>query len=287
MKRPVTRFFSLIELLIVIAIIAILAGILFPAMRSSREAARKAQCLTNQKNICVYVHNYAQNNNRSVSVLSNWQTWYRDLIYENGGFNGDSKPSNGYLTPDKNGEYKYLNSVGLAMAKVFRCPSDVSIREGALASYGRNDPQTGGTLKYKEGTNGRSTGDALRDPRLVNCRMSDINRPSDLILAADHWGKTHRPGEGENSEEYESNNVYHLRLREGDTSIGDLGGKRDDVSRHRGAPPIVFIDGHVTAVDYKKTIPPRFFDDLKDYNKGLGWQGRAVGSWSDSEIVKK
>ena len=142
-------------------------------------------------------------------------------------------------------------------------------------------------MKYKAGSNGKNVSDAIRDPRLVDSRLNDINNPSDLILAADHWGKTHRPGETDNSEEYESNNVYHLRLREGDTSIGDLGGKRDDVSRHRGSPPIVFIDGHVASRDWKTTIPERFYDDTKKYESGLGWQGRAVGSWSDSRIVKK
>ena len=295
MKRHKSHFFSLIELLVVIAVIMILAGILFPAFRSSREAARKAQCLSNQKNIHLYVQQFANNNNMSLKgVLSNWKYWYRNMIEANDGFASGDVPSSGYLRPDN----KYLNPTGWAMAKVFQCPSDASLHfdaqgkpvsfgSGALASYGRNDPSTGGTMKYKEGSNGRSTGDALRDPRLVDSRISDITRPSDLILATDHWGPSHRPGESENSEEYESNNVYHLRPREGDTSIGELGTKRDNVSRHRGAPPIVFMDGHVTATDWKQTIPKRFYDDTKEYSMGLGWQGRAVGSWSDSEIVKK
>ena len=75
MKRPQTRYFSLIELLVVIAVIMILAGLLFPALRSSRESAKKAQCLANQKNIGVYVYQYAYNNNQSLKVLSNWKTW--------------------------------------------------------------------------------------------------------------------------------------------------------------------------------------------------------------------
>ena len=297
MKRHKSHFFSLIELLVVIAVIMILAGILFPAFRSSREAARKAQCLSNQKNIHLYVQQFANNNNMSLKgVLSNWKYWYRNMIEANDGFASGDVPSSGYLRPDN----KYLNPTGWAMAKVFQCPSDASLHfdaqgkpvsfgSGALASYGRNDPSTGGTMKYKEGSNGRSTGDALRDPRLVDSRISDITKPSDLILATDHWGPTHRPGESENSEEYNSNNVYHLRLREGDQSIGDLGGKRDDVSRHRGSPPILFVDGHITSSDWKATIPKRFHDLVKTYgdSNGLGWQGRAVGQWSDDPRVKK
>ena len=298
MKRPRFRFFTLIELLVVIAIILILAALAFPMFRASREAARKTQCLANQKNIGVYVQQFAYNNNQSLKLLSDWKYWYRNMIAANNGFVNSDPPTGGYLLPDSKGEYKHLNPAGLAMAKVFQCPSDASLHfdakgnpvsfgAGALASYGRNDPSTGGTLKYKEGTNGRSTSDAVRDPRLVDSRLNDVLRPSDLILATDHWGPTHRPGESDNSEEYESNNVYHLRPREGDTSIGELGTKRDNVSRHRGSPPILFVDGHVTVTDWKKTIPSRFYDDTKEYGKGLGWQGRAVGSWSDSMIVKK
>jgi len=45
------KAFTLIELLVVIAIIAILAAILFPVFAQAKEAAKKTQCLSNQKNI--------------------------------------------------------------------------------------------------------------------------------------------------------------------------------------------------------------------------------------------
>ena len=48
--RP-RRAFTLIELLVVIAIIAILAAILFPVFAQAREAARKAACQSNLKQI--------------------------------------------------------------------------------------------------------------------------------------------------------------------------------------------------------------------------------------------
>src|SRR4051812_27246766 len=79
MTRARQRGFTLVELLVVIGIIAVLIGILLPALSRAREAAKRTQCLSNLRQVGTYLQIYANQFNGAVP-LGRWD-WKAEMNY--------------------------------------------------------------------------------------------------------------------------------------------------------------------------------------------------------------
>lgn len=108
--------FTLIELLIVIAIIGVLASLLLPALTHAKETARRTACTSNLRQVNLAIRLYADDNSDSLPVLPNPNpysngvgTFYKQLV----------KGSLGLAGPASADE------------KVFTCPSDRIISKQA------------------------------------------------------------------------------------------------------------------------------------------------------------
>ena len=131
------RGFTIVELLVVVTIIGVLVALLLPAVQGAREAARRAQCLNNLKQIGLAMQNYHATINtfpmRSglvvrPGVIATWNNWSaqslmlqfldQSPVYDSINFSFEGRASQHNLC-------NITNSTAFETSwSVFLCPSD-------------------------------------------------------------------------------------------------------------------------------------------------------------------
>lgn len=234
-QRSLRRAFSLVELLVVIAVVGILGALLLPALSQGKAAARRIQCVDNLRQLGLATQMYWDENEDFT------------FRYQIGATNGGRLYWFGWIKPGAEGQrefdptqgalYPFLQSSGVEI-----CPSlDYN---NALYKYKARGAAYGYGYNLNLGESSINT--------------SRISQPSDTVLMADaaQVNDFQAPASPDNPmvEEF-----YYVDADDG-------GGYPNAHFRHQKQANVLFADGHV---DREKPVPASI--DPRLPSQSIGW----------------
>ena len=225
------RRFTLIELLIVIAILAILAGLLLPVLSSSRDRARLAQCISNIRDLTLMHNLYADASGGYFCPA--WDTSFSSWE------SSSNHRGPGILA-------RVVPETSAASGRVFECPSAKSTLYTNLSWTAR---YAGYGLNYLLSFSSPSAS----PPNYRPCRITQVKNPSKLVMLSDAAcflaGSNGRPAP----------TAYLYNPSSGKGGYADF--------RHSGASVVSFVDGHAVAWTAFTPRPP----DSSGWEKRVGY----------------
>jgi len=218
------RGFTLIEILVVIAIIVILAAILFPVFARARENARRASCQSNLKQIALGILQYTQDFDEHYPLA--YDGTFTPQVFHTQTIAG--MPGTVYTTVGTTGAISWMDMIFpyVKSIQVFQCPSQPlpnmpydsknPFRYHA-SSYGYSGAFNG----YDADHYGRGGGN-----RNIAITLAAVHSPSEVALVVDFLSS------------YNSENQAYSFVKYKD-------GSNPDTSPHFEGTNIAYADGHV------------------------------------------
>lgn len=255
LRRSSSQGFTLVELLVVLGIIALLIGILFPVLRSVRRSGRNIQCANNMRQLSIALIAYANEFKGSFPANSGalQQYWFQSSVLGR------------YIsTPDRVGDGN-----GLA-GGVLVCPNDLS---DAIRSYSMNVFASGSVSVTVEKALSRD------DPPGRLFKLGDGSESSHLLLLLESWpeapvpksdplkfsalpmiGLTGRPGERFGG----GNGLLWTGIKSQPAGRFDIRPSQITFYRHapqfkqmeepKGQANFAFVDGHVALLRHDELV---------------------------------
>lgn len=260
--------FTLIELLVVISIIALLIGILLPALSAARTVARQSQCLSNLRQIGVAVHGYTIDHNNVMPLSEDSSP---GSPYAAGGGTDFSVLLANYLGASGTDFAGQGSSEELLTRDVFVCPD--ALADLVPGGQNFNTYSAHPRLLIDPGRNNNGDDAVSGLPNRV--MMDSILNQSDLIMIFD--GVQIEQGGMNNKASAEAYAIDGFRLFSGsfllrsepygadDGNAVETGGNVDAIDfstagsnagnirgRHASdsAAAFVFVDGHASAIPF-------------------------------------
>lgn len=263
---PTRPAFTLIELLVVISIVALLMGILLPALSHARESGRAIVCGSNVRQLVTANLTYAVDNREylvpaSYDALTNLDRWHgrRDTTSE------AFDPAKGLLA-------SYLG-VGGAVKK---CPTFLTFRDDDPGEWTVTfEAGTGGYGYNAQYVGGRNDTQNFPANSTVTARTDDIHRPTQTIFFADAAIYRETAGTTFAIEYSFINGPYWVNA---DGTFGPFQPNPTMHFRHNSTTAnVAWGDGHVTRSEIEFTTPNLVYTpSLTDEDvlaAGFGWIG--------------
>ena len=263
------KAFTLVELLVVIATIAVLLSILMPAMGKARQMAQKITCAAHQRGFGLAFQAYLQD-------YDYWSHWgpNRGFWYVHNPRNKDAEK----VMEDQDSIHAYWGIAYYRYAQnmdVFHCPSS-RFRLQSWSSV--EDVEIYYWAHF--GLNGF----------VANRKTSKIRRPAEMIVLQDHFEQKldnngdmmHiRPGETYNLPQWRNHSKYPdalLEIFRHSRTSRSIESKSPWDPRGTGFSNTLWLDGHVSPIEQTRgeDVPARWYTGGKGDGGQSCWVGDSV-----------